>query len=265
MEQEAIGKVDSGLQIELAKIGQDLSSLGRVIVPATSTPPGRSSIRHNNTPPTNTTTNNNNNNHAHHRNSSNAIKTVSERLKVLQSQHSQQMQSIQNRYAEMQRLLDGNLLNLQVKAKKMEELYREARAENTLLYERFNLELSLIGQSLPILADPTKHDHDHHVTTPDDEVVVAGGGQGASAGAGIKDSSAEKVLIVSLGRANDELIKIKKENSKLKRELLQLRTSSTSSALSNPTFGPGDPSTTTTAAAAAAAAAVTTTTNTTTR
>jgi hypothetical protein len=82
--------------------------------------------------------------------------------------------------------LESSLLVSEKRVKKLDELYREASAENEALYDRFNSELSKIARDVRL-------------------------------------GSAEDALRSQLTTALDEIGRLKKENFRLKREIGGLR------------------------------------------
>lgn len=82
--------------------------------------------------------------------------------------------------------MESSLLVADKKAKKLDELYREANAENEALYERFNDEL---GKMLK----------------------------------GVKAGRGEEMAKAKMKEYQDEIGKLKKENVRLKRELFGLK------------------------------------------
>jgi hypothetical protein len=80
------------------------------------------------------------------------------------------------------------------RVKKLDELYREASAENEALYDRFNTELSKIARD-------------------------------------VRSGSAEDALQSQLSNALEEIGRLKKENFRLKREVGGLRAQSAAAAL----------------------------------
>ncbi|KAL4931525.1 putative Rho guanyl nucleotide exchange factor [Aspergillus undulatus] len=101
---------------------------------------------------------------------------------------------LNNRTSAMEKDLESSLVVSEKRAKKLDELYREASAENEALYGRFNSELSKLAKE-----------------------VRAGDGEGA--------------LKSQLSSAMDEVGRLKKENFRLKREVGGLRAQQAAVAL----------------------------------
>lgn len=94
----------------------------------------------------------------------------------------------------LERDLESSLILSEKRVKKLDELYREASAENEALYDRFNTELSKIAKD-------------------------------------VRSGHAEDALKSQLASALDEIGRVKKENFRLKREVGGLRAQSAAAAL----------------------------------
>lgn len=159
-EQKAIAGVESALQTELRTIGEEISALTL-----------QSTISNPSTIQT----------------SSNVdLCTLSGQMDAFESKLPTAISDLTSRIASIQRDLDSSLLVSDRKAKKLDELYREANAENEALYERFNDEL---GKVL----------------------------KGVKGGQGVEEMKAK------LKDAQEEAATLRKENQKLKRERIGLR------------------------------------------
>lgn len=90
--------------------------------------------------------------------------------------------TLNSRTTSLEKDIEDSLLVSERRARKLDELYREASAENEALYQRFNSELSRVTRE-----------------------IRAGGG--------------EEVLRTQLREALDEVARVKKENLRLKREV----------------------------------------------
>jgi chromosome segregation ATPase len=91
-----------------------------------------------------------------------------------------------SRTTSLEKDIENSLLVSERRARKLDELYREASAENEALYERFNSELSRVAK----------------------EVKMGGG---------------EEMIRTQLKEAVDEVARLTKENLRLKREIAGLR------------------------------------------
>ncbi|RFU82148.1 rho guanyl nucleotide exchange factor [Trichoderma arundinaceum] len=98
------------------------------------------------------------------------------------------MQDLRDKQDELQRDVEITLKTTESKMRSIDQLHKEAVAENELLYERFNTELAKIVKALK--------------------------------GKGKED---KEELIVRLKTQGEELAKMKKENARLKREMISLR------------------------------------------
>lgn len=98
------------------------------------------------------------------------------------------MAELSERQSAIQRDMDGSLKASEAKVKAIDQLYKEATAENELLYEKFNSELGKIVKALR--------------------------GKG-------RDDKEE--LLSKMREASEEAAKTKRENTRLKREIVSLR------------------------------------------
>lgn len=98
------------------------------------------------------------------------------------------------RTSALERDLEASFVVSEKRAKKLDELYREASAENEALYDRFNSELSKIAKD-------------------------------------VRSGSAEEALKAQLTNALEEIGRLKKENFRLKREVGGLRAQQAAVAL----------------------------------
>uniref|UniRef100_A0A093VKT5 Rho guanine nucleotide exchange factor gef2 n=1 Tax=Talaromyces marneffei PM1 TaxID=1077442 RepID=A0A093VKT5_TALMA len=111
-----------------------------------------------------------------------SIEALQARIRNLEQQFSSFSTDISNQTANMKKDVDSSLAVSEKRAKKLDELYREASAENEALYERFNTELGKVVRE-----------------------VRAGNGV--------------EVMKTQLKSTLEELSRVKKENLRLKREL----------------------------------------------
>ncbi|KAI9774280.1 MAG: hypothetical protein M1840_004174 [Geoglossum simile] len=153
-EQKAITRVEEALQAELSKIGEDVS---RVTL----------SQAHARTQPTDT-------------------RRLLDRVNQLESKIPTIVADLTTRNTVIKNDLESSLTISEKKAKKLDELYREANAENEILYDRFNDELGKMMSALKI-------------------------------------GTGEKALAEKLREVQGELAAYKKENARLKRENVGLR------------------------------------------
>jgi hypothetical protein len=154
-EKKAVDEVDASLKSELSKIAEDMAR-------ATSGLGSR----------TNTMD----------------LRKVSGQVKALEDRIPQVIRDLSERHAAIQRDMEGTLRVTEMKVKAIDQLYREATAENELLYEKFNSELGKIVKALK--------------------------GKG-------RDDKEE--LVGKLKEANEEAARAKKESARLRRELASLR------------------------------------------
>jgi len=154
-EKKAVDDVDASLKSELSKIAEDMAR-------ATSGLGSR----------TNTMD----------------LRKISGQVKALEDRIPQVIRDLSDRHAVIQRDVEGTLRATEAKVKAIDQLYREATAENELLYEKFNSELGKIVKALK--------------------------GKG-------RDDKEE--LVGKLKEASEETARVKKENARLRREMASLR------------------------------------------
>ncbi|EAW13055.1 putative Rho guanyl nucleotide exchange factor [Aspergillus clavatus NRRL 1] len=119
---------------------------------------------------------------------------LSHHLQDLESKFEVLSQELNGRTAAIERDLESSLVVSEKRAKKLDELYREASAENEALYDRFNLELGKIVRD-------------------------------------VRSGSVEEALKAQLSEAMEEIGRLKKENFRLKREASGLRAQQAAVAL----------------------------------
>ena len=162
-ETKSLASGDSSLQAEIAKIGEEISSVQKLqrspTKPNSRTqlPPPPSSLQ----------------------SLSSQLSGLSTTLSTFTTTHTTSLSSLSSD-------VESSLLVSEKKARKLDELYREANAENEALYERFNDELGkILGR--------------------------------------VKKGEAIEETRSKLKEAQAEVAKLKKENGKLKREVVGLR------------------------------------------
>jgi hypothetical protein len=111
---------------------------------------------------------------------------LASRVKSLESRFSTFCNDAGSRTAGFEKDLETSLAVSEKRAKKLDELYREASAENEALYERFNTELGKVVKDVRL-------------------------------------GNGEEALKSQLRDALDEIGRVKKENLRLKREVGGLR------------------------------------------
>ncbi|KAL2018213.1 hypothetical protein VTK56DRAFT_1120 [Thermocarpiscus australiensis] len=116
------------------------------------------------------------------------LRRLSAAVRALEDRVPQAMQELQERHAAMQRDVEATLRATEAKVRAIDQLYKEATAENELLYEKFNAELAKMVRALK--------------------------------GKGRED---KEELVGKLKDASEEAARAKKENARLKREMLSLR------------------------------------------
>ncbi|QSS65579.1 rho guanyl nucleotide exchange factor [Histoplasma capsulatum] len=113
---------------------------------------------------------------------SSSTTTLHSRSRSIEAKVNTLLSELSSRTSALEKDIEDSLLVSERRAKKLDELYREASAENSALYERFNVELSKVTKEVRL-------------------------------GAG------EEALKSQLKEALDEVARVKKENLRLKREI----------------------------------------------
>lgn len=126
--------------------------------------------------------------------SSVATTSLEARMRSLEERFDQLAGDYNGRTSALERDLESSFVVSEKRAKKLDELYREASAENEALYDRFNTELSKIAKD-------------------------------------VRSGSAEEALQSQLTNALEEIGRLKKENFRLKREVGGLRAQQAAVAL----------------------------------
>jgi hypothetical protein len=123
-----------------------------------------------------------------------ASASLEARMRSLEARFDQLSGECNGRTSALERDLESSLVVSEKRVKKLDELYREASAENEALYDRFNSELSKISRD-------------------------------------VRSGSAEDALKSQLSNALEEIGRLKKENFRLKREAGGLRAQQAAVAL----------------------------------
>ncbi|KAL9607742.1 MAG: hypothetical protein Q9167_007372 [Letrouitia subvulpina] len=158
-EQRALNVADSSLQAEIAKIGEELAAF-KVSAPntrATGSMP-----------------------------KSPDMEALTSSVAEIQTRLSTFVEELTAANELIKRDVEFSLSVSEKKARKLDELYREANAENEALYERFNDELSKVLK-------------------------------------GVKLGGGNEEMRMKMKEAQDDVVKLKKENQRLKREVVGLR------------------------------------------
>ncbi|KAK4161007.1 hypothetical protein QBC43DRAFT_106910 [Cladorrhinum sp. PSN259] len=154
-EKKAVEEIDTSLQTELTRISEDMAKVNSSL-------PRSATID---------------------------IRMLSTAVKALEDSIPQVIADIEERHATLQRDMEATLKATEAKVKAIDQLYKEATAENELIYEKFNSELGKIVKALK--------------------------GKG-------RDDKEE--LMVKLKENSEETARVKKENARLRREMVSLRT-----------------------------------------
>ncbi|KAF4844576.1 Rho guanine nucleotide exchange factor gef2 [Colletotrichum siamense] len=155
-EKKAVEDVDASLKSELSKIAEEMSRVNSGLGGRTDT--------------------------LDLRKLTDSVKTLEERIPNM-------MTELTERQTSIQRDMESTLKASETKVKSIDQLYREATAENELMYEKFNSELGKIVKALKGKGREDKED-----------------------------------LLRSLREHSEETARVKKENARLKREIVSLRT-----------------------------------------
>ncbi|KAH8681547.1 hypothetical protein BX600DRAFT_392465 [Xylariales sp. PMI_506] len=154
-EKKAVENTDANLRLELSKIAADMVRMN----PSTPRSAGAIDARRLST----------------------SVASLESRIPVM-------IKEITDRQESLQRDMEDTLKATEAKVRAIDQLYQESRAENEILYEKFNSELAKIVRAL-------------------------------------KNKGGEKEdLVTKLKEATEETARIKKENARLRREMASLRT-----------------------------------------
>lgn len=153
-EKKAVEDVDSNLKSELSRISEDMARV---------------------------------NNHMPRSNTQD-LRKLSASVKALEERIPQVLQELNERHKAMQEDMEASIKASEAKVKAIDQLYKEATAENELLYEKFNTEL---GKIVKAIRGKGREDREELVTK-------------------LKDQSEETAYV-------------KKENARLRRETVSLR------------------------------------------
>lgn len=124
------------------------------------------------------------------------LRRISESVRALESRIPVVMKDLEGRNAAVQKELDRSLVVAEEKSKGLDQLYREVSAENEILYERFNGELGRIVKALK--------------------------------GKGREE---REELVKKVKESSEEAAAVRKENARLKREVIGLKALVKGSAL----------------------------------
>ncbi|KAL8707586.1 MAG: hypothetical protein Q9220_007427 [cf. Caloplaca sp. 1 TL-2023] len=125
-EQKALNNAESSLQAEIAKIGEEMSVF-KLSRPSTKRIPSPGSSSMTSSTP-----------------SASSIAALESRLTALSTSLSTLSSETQSRYSSLAKDVESSLLISERKNRHLDQLYREANAENEALYDRFNSELEKV-------------------------------------------------------------------------------------------------------------------------
>ncbi|KAF6804428.1 rho guanyl nucleotide exchange [Colletotrichum sojae] len=155
-EKKAVEEVDASLKSELSKIAEEMSRVNSGLDTRTNTVD---------------------------------VRMLTDSVKTLEERIPNMIAELTERQTSIQRDMESTLRASETKVKSIDQLYREATAENELMYEKFNSELGKIVKALKGKGREDKED-----------------------------------LLRSLREQSEETARVKKENARLKREIVSLRT-----------------------------------------
>jgi hypothetical protein len=163
VEKQAVDEVDGSLKSELSRIADEMARVNT-----------SSSTRGSSSSSSSTTQ---------------ELRRLSAAVKALEDRVPTAMRELSDRQAAIRKDMDSTLRASEAKVKAVDQLYKEATAENELLYEKFNTELGKIVKALR--------------------------------GKGRED---KEELIARLKESGEETARVKRENARLRREIVSLRT-----------------------------------------
>ncbi|KAM0324938.1 hypothetical protein ACHAQA_007905 [Verticillium albo-atrum] len=155
-EKKAVDEVDASLKSELSKIAEEMSRVNNGLGDRTGTVD---------------------------------LRRLTQSVTALEERVPTMMSELNERHAAIQHDMDTTLKASEAKVKAIDQLYKEATAENELLYEKFNTELGKIVKALR--------------------------------GKGRED---KEELVTKMREQSEEAAKTKRENARLRREVISLRT-----------------------------------------
>jgi hypothetical protein len=165
VEKAAVDEVDASLKSELSRIADEMARVN------TATTRHRSSTISSSSP-----------------SSSTELRRLQAAVKALEDRVPAALAELTERQASIREEMEASLLASEKKVKAVDQLYKEACAENELLYEKFNSELGKIVKALKGKGREDKED-----------------------------------LVGRLKDAGEETARVKKENARLRREIVSLR------------------------------------------
>ena len=155
-EKQAVDEVDASLRSELSKIGEEMARVNSTRAP------GSQSVE---------------------------FRRLAASIRNLEERIPNAVQELQSKQEAIQHDMDTTVKAAEAKVRAIDQLYKEAVAENEILYERFNSEL---GKIVKALKGKSKEDKEE--------------------------------LMAKLRDQGEETARMKKENARLKREMVSLRT-----------------------------------------
>ena len=158
VEKKAAEEVDAGLREELSRISEDMARVGTALLPP-------------------------------HSAATTDLRRLAASVKALEERVPHMLREVQERQAELQAEMESTLRASEAKVRAVDQLYKEATAENELLYEKFNSELGKMVKALK--------------------------------GKGRED---KEELVAKLRESGEERARMKKDNARLKREIVSLKT-----------------------------------------
>ncbi|CAK7244371.1 MAG: hypothetical protein STHCBS139747_005909 [Sporothrix thermara] len=117
------------------------------------------------------------------------LQTLAAAVQALEARLARKLQEVTDRHEALQYDMEASVKASEVKVRAIDQMYKEATAENELLYEKFNTELGKIVRALK--------------------------------GKGRED---KEELVAKLREQTEETARLKKENARLRREAVSLRT-----------------------------------------
>ncbi|KAB8298275.1 hypothetical protein EYC80_002006 [Monilinia laxa] len=131
------------------------------------------------------------------------IARLSEAVLLLETKIPTIVKDLNERNDAVKKELETSLQASEFKVKGLDQLYKESSAENELLYEKFNAELGKIVKAL----------------RASKKGAVGEDGNGVNGA-----MSAKEELVTRMRESSEETARVKKENARLRREVLTLRT-----------------------------------------
>ncbi|KAM7215962.1 hypothetical protein V8F06_008625 [Rhypophila decipiens] len=197
-EKRAVDQVDASLRSELSRITEEMARLNGTSTSMLPPSTPRSGMGNSTSTNSSSTTSV----------SSSDLRRIASSIRALEERLPAALEEITNRQDDLNRDVEAHLKSAENKVKGIDQLYKEAMAENELLYEKFNSELGKIVKALKSKREAKE--------------APAVGEDGKERKDSVSKDGKEEI-VARLKEANEETARVKKENARLRREIVSLR------------------------------------------